>query len=303
VKLFRVLALGSAVLAWLLAVVGSWTRINGAGLACPDWPLCKGVLIPALQGGVVLEMSHRAIALTESFAVAALVAVGFRLRRELAGVLPLLAALLAVFGVQVVLGGATVLLGNNPVSVMFHWGTAMLLLAVLVALALLAVLAPRADGTAVFAMQRGTGLLIAATLCAFLASCLGALVSSGGAGLACPNFPGCDGGAFGQTPAQHAQMAHRLLAAATLLCAFPAVFAVSQILRPAKIAAHTALAFLLLQIALGVANVVWSLPIALREAHAANAGATFSAFVVATLLASYARKTASGVIAAGEARS
>jgi heme A synthase len=290
VKLFRVLAVFSAVLAWLLAIVGSWTRINGAGMACPDWPLCKGVLFPALQGGVTLEWSHRAFALTESLAILALVVVGVRLRRELAGVVPLLAALVAVFALQVGLGGATVLLGNSPVSVMFHWGAAMLLIGVLVALAVLATLAPPADGTPVFTLRSGATLLKTATFFAFVASCLGALVSSGGAGLACPNFPGCDGGLWGQSPAQHAQMAHRLLAALTLLCILLAAFAAKQVARAAKIATHVALAFLLLQIGLGIANVVWSLPIALREAHAANAGLTFAAFVVATLLAAYARR-------------
>lgn len=289
-KLFRALTLTSAVLAWLLAIVGSWTRINGAGMACPDWPLCNGAVIPVFQGGVILEWAHRVIAATESLALLATIVVGFRLRREIAGVVPVLVALAVVFLIQVVLGAATVMLGNSPVSVMTHWGTAMLFLAVLVTLAVLATLAPRPGEGAIFARGPGTSLLAAATLFAFVASCLGALVSSGGAGLACPNFPGCDGGAFGQTPAQHAQMAHRLLAALTLLCLLPAAFAATRIPRPAKIATHVALAFLLLQIGLGIANVVWALPIALREAHAANAGLTFSAFVVATLLAGYARR-------------
>ncbi len=41
----------------------------------------------------------------------------------------------------------------------------------------------------------------------------------------------------------------------------------------------------LLQLFLGVANVVWQLPTMLREAHAANAVATFLAFVIAAALA------------------
>jgi heme A synthase len=49
--------------------------------------------------------------------------------------------------------------------------------------------------------------------------------------------------------------------------------------------ATAGLGLVVAQIALGIGNVVWHLPIALREAHAANAGATFLAFVVATMLA------------------
>jgi len=289
VKSFRVLAVSSAVLAWLLAIVGSWTRINGAGMACPDWPLCKGVLVPVLQGGVSLEWSHRAIALTESLVLLATLVAGFRMRRRIAGIVPVLIALVVVFAGQVVLGGATVLLGNSPLSVMVHWGTAMLFLAVLVTLAVLATLAPSVNGSAIFRCQPGTRLLIAATLCAFIASCLGALVSSGGAGLACPNVPLCEGGIFGHTPAQHAQMAHRLLALATFLAAIPAAFAPARIWRQAAIWAYVALALIALQVTLGVMNVAWSLPIALREAHAANAGAAFAALCVATLLSAYAR--------------
>ena len=45
----------------------------------------------------------------------------------------------------------------------------------------------------------------------------------------------------------------------------------------------TALA--LLQVALGIGNVLWKLPVPLREAHAANAAVTFIVFVVATFLA------------------
>jgi heme A synthase len=283
------LAQASALLAWLLAVLGSWTRINGAGLACPDWPLCHGSLVPALQGGVILEWSHRAVALTESLVLLATLVAGFRLRRRVAGLWPTLLALVAVFALQVGLGGATVLLGNSPISVMLHWGTAMLLLAVLVTLALLAILAPANDGTAVFAFGRATGLLVAATVLAFLTSCLGALVSASGAGLACSGFPACDGSVLGATHAQYLQMTHRLLAAATFLCALPAAFTLPRAPARAKIATSIALALVVLQIALGTANVLWSLPIALRETHAANAGATFSAFVVALLLTAYAR--------------
>jgi heme A synthase len=51
-------------------------------------------------------------------------------------------------------------------------------------------------------------------------------------------------------------------------------------------------ALVLIQIGLGIGNVVWQLPIALREAHAANAVATFVAFVLATSLAALAPERA-----------
>ena len=41
----------------------------------------------------------------------------------------------------------------------------------------------------------------------------------------------------------------------------------------------------LLQVALGIANVLWLMPTPLREAHAANAALTFLVFVVAATFA------------------
>lgn len=296
-KAFRLLAIASAVVAWVLAVLGSWTRINGAGLACPDWPLCNGSLIPPLQGGVLLEWSHRVVALTESVLLALTLVAGLALRRRIAGLGPTLIALVAIFAVQVGLGGATVLHGNNPGSVGLHWSAAMLLLATLVTLASLSVLTPVADGTPVFRMQQGTAIVLAATVFALAASIAGAVVSSSGAGLACPAVPGCDGDFFGHTNAQRLGMTHRMLAVFAALFGIAAALAAPRTSQPAPgtsrivpVAISIGLVFILLQITLGVLNVAWSLPIALREAHAANAGLSFATLVLATVLSAYARK-------------
>ena len=50
-----------ALATWLLMAVGSATRVMNAGLACPDWPLCYGQLIPSQQMNlqVFLEWFHR----------------------------------------------------------------------------------------------------------------------------------------------------------------------------------------------------------------------------------------------------
>ena len=50
-------------------------------------------------------------------------------------------------------------------------------------------------------------------------------------------------------------------------------------------AALCAYALIVLQVMLGMANVVWQLPLGLREAHAANAAATFIAFICAIVFA------------------
>ena len=45
----------------ILMAIGSATRVMNAGLACPDWPLCYGTLVPRAQMNlqVFLEWFHR----------------------------------------------------------------------------------------------------------------------------------------------------------------------------------------------------------------------------------------------------
>ncbi len=283
-----------AALAVILAVLGSWVRINGAGLTCPDWPLCHGSLVPALEGGVVLEWSHRLVALLEGLVLIGAVVTGWRVRGQIAGLAPVLLVLGGIFVAQVALGGATVELSNSPVSVMLHWGMAMALLAALTTLAVLALVAPapgapRAGGD-VAAIALGS-----AAFFAFLATCLGAYVSSSGAGLSCPGFPACgDGTLLGGSALEALAMFHRLAAGAFCVAALVAAAAASRSRsRPVLGFAFAGLALVGLQVTLGALNVLWLLPDALREAHAANATLTFLAFVIAATLETLAPAAAS----------
>jgi len=286
VKLFRGFAVASAVLAFVIAVLGSWVRINGAGLTCPDWPLCHGQLVPSLAGGVVLEWSHRLVAFVEGFVLIGAIVTGIRVRRRIAGVTPTLVALGAIFLIQVSLGGATVLLSNSPVSVVLHWGMAMALLGALTVLATLATLAPvsglaehRFTGSSAPAFSIVAGF-------AFVTMCVGAYVSSSYAGLACPSFPLCHGTMWGVGVSQNVQMLHRIAAVSfAVVAAFTTAATFSMASRRVRACATAGLILIALQIGLGVGNVLWRLPTGLREAHAANAGLTFLAFVLAATLA------------------
>jgi heme A synthase len=286
-RFFRVAAAAAALLALLLAVLGSWVRINGAGMTCPDWPLCRGALVPALIGGVVLEWTHRAIALTVGFVVIAAFVAGWRVRHRVAGLVPTLFTLVAIFALQVIVGGITIHESNSPRSVVLHWGVAMILLATLAVLALLAFLAPPA-GSGVPAIRKGTPVtaLAVAALLAYVTMCIGSYVSSSGAGLACTTFPSCDGTLVGTTPPQLAQMLHRIAAGLFVIAALAAAgFAARSGMPRVRAAAFAGAALALMQVALGIANVLWRMPVQLREAHAANAAVTFIVLVLGTSLA------------------
>lgn len=286
-KPFRVSATAAAALALGQVALGSWVRINGAGMTCPDWPLCHGALVPQLIGSVVLEWIHRLIALTVGIAILAAMVTGWRARRAIAAVAPTLLALVGVFVLQVIVGGVTIRESNSPPSVVLHWACAMLLLAILAVLAVLAREAPR-PGAGLPSIRSGASVLGLAcvTLLAYLTTCIGAYVSSSGAGLACSAIFTCNGSLIGMSPPQWAQMLHRAAAVFFVLSACIAAVYIARSGMPrvrAWVLTGTGLA--LLQVALGISNVLARMPELLRETHAANAALTFIAFVIATWLA------------------
>jgi heme A synthase len=290
-KTLRRLALAADLVALGTVMLGSWTRINGAGLTCPDWPLCHGRVIPSLADGTVWEWTHRLFAFCVAPLVVALIAVAWRERKASPFIAPTIAAIGALFFAQVLLGAATVYLGNSPASVVLHWGTAMAFIAALSAMTIFAGAVDRgADGEPQTGGVRGfdapTVLTITAAV-AFVTMCVGAYVSSSGAGLACLSIPGCAGNVVVYTHGQLVQMLHRVFAAATLICAAGSL-AITWA-RPAsqrvRVAATAGVALVCVQVLLGLLNVTLRLPTDLREAHAFNAALVFLAFVIAAIFA------------------
>ena len=265
-------------------LLGSWTRINGAGMTCPDYPLCRGRLVPAFDGGVVWEWTHRFTALALSALVISVIIIAFRRGAPARFVRPAAAVTGALFALQIVLGAATVRLSNMPASVVWHWGTAMALIASLAAIAIFAAAGQSRQGDSHSAGI--TSMLAGTALVAFVTMCIGAYVSSSGAGLACVTIPGCAGNIVVYSDGQVVQMLHRLAAAASLLAAV-AAFALVWVKRAgANVRAWTTagLVLVFIQVILGLLNVAFRLPLDLREA-CGQRRTHFLAFVCATTLA------------------
>ncbi len=286
-KTLRHLSAAAILIALGTVLLGSWTRINGAGMTCPDWPLCHGMLIPSFADGTIWEWSHRLFAFMVAPLVVAVMIVAWRLRDQAPLVRPALTAIGILFAVQVALGAATVHLGNSPISVVLHWGTAMAFVASLCAMYIFAREGERAPRDAAPTEIALVGMLTGTAVIAFATMCIGAYVSSSGDGLACLSIPGCAGNVVVYSPGQFVQMLHRAIAAATLLLAAMS-FALAWV-RPAarrvRVAVSTGLVLVFVQVVLGLLNVALRLPMDLREAHAFNAALLFLSFVVAALFA------------------
>lgn len=133
-------------LVWKLAIatlalmaVGSATRVMNAGLACPDWPLCYGQLIPRQQMNfqVFLEWFHRLDAALIGLLSLWLVAQAWWCRRDVPQWLPWASTgALGLILCQGALGGLTVteLLRFDIVTA--HLGTALAFFIALLAIGL-----------------------------------------------------------------------------------------------------------------------------------------------------------------------
>ncbi|MEM9770387.1 MAG: COX15/CtaA family protein [Cyanobacteria bacterium P01_D01_bin.73] len=124
----RWVAFRLAIATWLLMAIGSATRVTNAGLACPDWPLCYGQLLPWQQMNlqVFLEWFHRLDAGILVLGTTGMVGYAAAQRRSLPRwILPL--AIVAWFTLlsQAVLGALTVTQLLRFDIVTAHLGTAL----------------------------------------------------------------------------------------------------------------------------------------------------------------------------------
>ncbi len=291
------LALAADIAALMTIVLGSWTRINGAGLTCPDWPLCQGRLVPSMTDGTLWEWTHRLLAFTVAPLVVALVVAAWR-NRDRPFIAPTLGVILALFLVQVFLGAETVRLANTPISVVLHWATAMALIAALSAMAVFSAASGDAQrNRSARGLSADVFVVGATAIVAFITMCVGAYVSSSGAGLACLSIPDCAGNVVVYNSGQFAQMLHRIAAAATLISAAGSLALVVAHAASLRIRATVALgvALVAVQVLLGLLNVALRLPTELREAHAVNAALVFLTFFVATIFAALDSATSAAV--------
>ncbi len=160
----------------VLMAIGSMTRVMNAGLACPDWPLCYGSLVPASQMNlqVFLEWFHRLVASSLGLAMLGLTAACWYFRRALPGWLPISVTFsLGLIVLQGILGGLTVTQLLRFDIVTSHLATGLLFFSSMVTIGSFLT---SYQGTGVSGGLYAYGAV--AALCIYLQSILGALVAS-----------------------------------------------------------------------------------------------------------------------------
>ncbi|NRD72274.1 COX15/CtaA family protein [Shewanella sp. VB17] len=291
-------------------LMGAYTRLSDAGLGCPDWPGCYGMLKVPNQAHELtqvqnlfpghevepkkawLEMIHRYIA----GALGLLVLLIFILclkKNEAPKKLPAIIAVLIVF--QAALGMWTVTMKLMPIVVMSHLIGGFTLISLLLLLYL--------RTKPLFLSSAET---LTRALAPFALACLGILIlqiiiggwtSSNYAALACTSLPICEGDwykninliqAFNPFQGDHdsyefgvldyasrmtIHVTHRFWAIVTAVMLFLLAFKLYQQSQSPllKRSAVLLVALVCLQVALGISNVVLHLPLGIAVSH--NAGA------------------------------
>lgn len=299
------------VFALCVIVLGAYTRLSDAGLGCPDWPGCYGkIIVPDSEHEVDekhyleqrplephkgwAEMVHRYFAGTLGLLILAIAVWSWRRwsnnhPRQVVW-LPFLLVGVVIF--QALLGMWTVTLLLKPVVVMGH------LLGGFATVALLWLLLLKSDAGRLpaVAFDGPPGWALLGLLILIVQIALGGWTSANYAALSCPDFPTCQAQwwpesdfdeafvmwrglgvnyEFGvlEHPARVAiHLTHRIGAVITLLyLGWLAVSLLRSIDAPVRKAGLAVALLLLMQVGLGVSNVLFHLPLPVAVAHNAVA--------------------------------
>ncbi len=185
---YQKLAAATVVTTLLLVTIGVIVRATGSGVACPDWPLCYGNLLPPLDDpNAWIEWTHRTVAAVIGFLILGLAFLAIRDHRDRPSILWGSLGAVALVGFQAWLGRETVRLGNSGPSVTAHLATAMALVGLLVFLLVRSLFPTRIGGRG--SSQRFTLLATLTAAAVYVLLLFGSNVTAANAALVFPDWP------------------------------------------------------------------------------------------------------------------
>ncbi len=268
---------------FLLMMLGSLVRNMGAGLSCPDWPLCHGQLIPSLEDPrVFVEWFHRLIASMVSFGLLGISIAVYRNRiyRGILGNLNF--AAIGLLLCQVLLGGLTVIGLLKGEIVTAHLAVGFLFFATLLWMTLRTRTLAQGKMKTVAAAKFSRFAVISAGVVYFQVL-LGGMVASHYAGLACLDFPTCNGS---WVPVLQGNVLLQFLHRVGALLVFLKVSVLvaksfrTELSNTARNWTKIVGILLLLQVCLGIGSVFLRIPLWMSVAHLGTAAALFAALLI-----------------------
>ncbi len=304
----RKLVLVSILLAIVVVSLGAYTRLTHAGLGCPDWPGCYGLLdVPETAEQIAKaeqafperpvepqkawnEMIHRYFAGTLGLLILAISIMSFRNRHQGTPLfLPLIILVIVTF--QALLGMWTVTMKLMPIVVMAHLlgGFTTLCLLFLLYLRLTPYRVPVGD----FKIRKYAKFASLGIVILTLQIALGGWTSSNYAALTCTELPICQDGwveqmtfdqsfelipperetyEFGHLGHEQRVTIHAMHRIGAIITFFFLAWLAVSIYRSAqsnffKKVPVVLLTVLVIQVLLGVSNIVMSLPLAIAVSH------------------------------------
>jgi len=270
---------------FLLLVWGNIVAGLKAGLACPDWPLCHGQVVPPFRWDIYVEFSHRVIGAIAGILLLLLSINRFKKYTGAVKAIPSVALILLL--IQVTLGGLVVLL-HLPVNLTtIHFSIALIIFSLVIFLDYFDGDRNKPD----FNNRSFNNAFLFLSILIFVQAVMGAYVRHSNAGLACPDFPKCLG--YWIPPNLSGivliHFIHRGLA--YLIFTVFLVLAFTPIIdRKYKKKIHSVLGLVILQIMLGVGLIHSKLFFAITAVHILVA--LFILYILVTTWYSANRKTA-----------
>ncbi len=121
---YRFLVYANVIFIYAAIVAGGYVASTKSGLACPDWPTCNGQIVPVFTTQVIIEYTHRLVALLAGIFFLAVTVFTWLRFRQSSRLVATVSVGFFLLVAQIFLGMVTVETSLAPAIVAVHLGLA-----------------------------------------------------------------------------------------------------------------------------------------------------------------------------------